>query len=657
LSEPHQITIASDDLFYNFDEIRAEIERVTDAETGKNKGVSKKAINLKIYSPHVINLTLVDLPGMTRVPIGDQPADIEVQIREMILAFIKKPSSIILAVTAANTDLSNSDALNLARMVDPDGNRTIGVLTKIDIMDKGTNAMDVLLNKVIPLQMGYVGIINRSQEDITRKVPIRDALRAEAAYFKNHALYRSISSRCGTQFLAKSLNKILMHHIRDALPELKSKISKMLAEAHAELAGYGDAIFESPGARGALLLQIITKFCNNFAAAIDGNLTTLSTTELYGGARINFIFNEIFGACLARVDPLAGLTLADVKTTIRNATGPKAALFVPESSFELLVKRQIARLQDPSLACVDLVYDELQRIVAQVETKELARFGRLRQQVIDVVGQLLHSLIEPTKRMIADLVAIELAFINTSHPDFIGGDGALSNILDKMVEDKLAQQQKEQQRQQQAATAQQAGAAVGAAAAAAAAKPALGKDGKPLPSGAAAPGAAAPASAAAPAGAAGGGFMSMLFGGGKAASAAPSSSQLATSSAGVDKNAPVTLSSVPAQIKASADASDPKETFETQLIQNLLTSYFDVVRKNIGDLVPKSIIHFLVNRSKQSIQNELVRALYKEEMFDDLLEENSEIAARRKACVDMVKVLEKASSIINEVRELGSTQL
>jgi dynamin 1-like protein len=80
-----------------------------------------------------------------------------------------------------------------------------------------------------------------------------------------------------------------------------------------------------------------------------------------------------------------------------------------------------------------------------------------------------------------------------------------------------------------------------------------------------------------------------------------------------------------------------------------------VVRKNIGDLVPKSIIHFLVNRSKQTIQNELVRALYKEDMFDELLQENSEVAARRKACVDMIKVLEKAQSIINEVRELGTT--
>jgi replication fork clamp-binding protein CrfC len=88
--------------------------------------------------------------------------------------------------------------------------------------------MDMLLGKVVPLQMGYVGVINRSQQDIAAKLPIRAALENEKKFFQQHALYRSIASRCGTQFLAKSLNKILMHHIRDTLPELKQKINKVL---------------------------------------------------------------------------------------------------------------------------------------------------------------------------------------------------------------------------------------------------------------------------------------------------------------------------------------------------------------------------------------------------------------------------------------------
>ncbi|KAJ1847274.1 vacuolar protein sorting-associated protein 1, partial [Coemansia sp. RSA 486] len=144
--------------FFNFDEIRDEIVNDTERKTGKNLGISPVPINLRVFSPNVLTLTLVDLPGLTKVPVGDQPKDIERQIREMILTYITKPNAIILAVTAANTDLANSDGLKMAREVDPDGTRTIGVLTKVDLMDKGTDVIDILAGRVIPLRLGYVPV-------------------------------------------------------------------------------------------------------------------------------------------------------------------------------------------------------------------------------------------------------------------------------------------------------------------------------------------------------------------------------------------------------------------------------------------------------------------------------------------------------------------
>jgi dynamin GTPase len=104
--------------------------------------------------------------GLTKVPIGDQPADIEAQIRDMILQFISKDTCLILAVTPANADLATSDALQMAKSTDPDGLRTIGVITKLDLMDEGTDAREILENKFVPLRRGYVGVVNRSQKDI-----------------------------------------------------------------------------------------------------------------------------------------------------------------------------------------------------------------------------------------------------------------------------------------------------------------------------------------------------------------------------------------------------------------------------------------------------------------------------------------------------------
>lgn len=118
--------------------------------------------------------------------------------------------SIILAVSPANVDLANSDSLKLARSVDPRGLRTLGVLTKLDLMDAGTNALDILTGRTYPLKLGFVGIVNRSQQDIISGVPMDEARQKEEDFFQSHSVYRNIAHRCGTKFLAKTLN-----HVRD----------------------------------------------------------------------------------------------------------------------------------------------------------------------------------------------------------------------------------------------------------------------------------------------------------------------------------------------------------------------------------------------------------------------------------------------------------
>lgn len=144
-------------IYTDFNVIREEIERETDRMAGSNKGICPEPISLKIYSTRVVNLTLVDLPGLTKVPVGDQPEDIEQQIKELILKHIENPNSIILAVTAANTDLATSESLKMAKEVDPDGRRTLAVVTKLDLMDAGTDAIDILCGRVIPVKLGIIG--------------------------------------------------------------------------------------------------------------------------------------------------------------------------------------------------------------------------------------------------------------------------------------------------------------------------------------------------------------------------------------------------------------------------------------------------------------------------------------------------------------------
>jgi dynamin 1-like protein len=116
--------------------------------------------------------------------------------------------SVILAVSAANVDLANSDSLKLARSVDPQGRRTIGVLTKLDLMDAGTNALDILTGRVYPLKLGFIGCVNRSQQDINAEKSMEDARDSETEFFKNHSAYRNIAHKNGTKYLARTLNQV-----------------------------------------------------------------------------------------------------------------------------------------------------------------------------------------------------------------------------------------------------------------------------------------------------------------------------------------------------------------------------------------------------------------------------------------------------------------
>ena len=143
----------------------------------------------------------------------------------MVLAYIEPEESLILAVSAATSDLATSDAIQLARRVDPDGLRTMGVVTKLDLMDQGTDAVEVLKGNVIPLRRGFVGVVNRSQKDIADGKPISAARDAERAFFDQHPRYRPMSSQMGSQYLARRLNELLLSHIRTRLPDLQSKVA------------------------------------------------------------------------------------------------------------------------------------------------------------------------------------------------------------------------------------------------------------------------------------------------------------------------------------------------------------------------------------------------------------------------------------------------
>ncbi|KAJ8538780.1 hypothetical protein K7X08_030076 [Anisodus acutangulus] len=612
--------------FYDFSAIRREILAETEKEVGVNKRVSDKQIRLKICSPNVLNITLVDLPGITKVPVGDQPSDIEARIRNMIMSYIKQETSIILAVSPANADLANSDALQMAKEVDPTGTRTIGVITKLDIMDKGTDARNFLLGKVIPLRLGYIGVVNRSQEDINNNRPIREALAYEEQFFRDYHVYRGLSDRCGILQLAKKLNQILEQHIRNVLPTLKTDLTSHLVSVEKELRAYGEAL-ESKGERGAMLLNILTKYSEAFSAEVDGKSQAMTTKELSGGARIHHIFQSIFVKSLEDVDPCEDLSDEDIRIAIHNATGPRNAIFVPEVPFEVLVRRQIARMLDPSVQCLQFVYDELIKISRACETVEMRRFSELRRRLEDVTARFLRDGVKPAERMITNFIDLEMDYINSSHPDFIGGTKAVDmaqmqegNDVDKVSASKT-----------------------GHRSIATAAKFLNGA----LPSQVGRPQADSDRVASAGVSTTRSWGVTSLFGNRGSSVGNSSKRHAAEVVHDIDQAPPVI------QLKNPPSVLRPGETeteYQVEIIvmKLLITSYYNIVRRNIQDLVPKAIMHYLVNHAKRNLLGTFIEKLYRENLFEDLLQEQDDVVTQRRMTSEICHALRQAVETLDE---------
>jgi len=406
--------------FMDFLSIMKEIEAETDRVTGSQKGISNLPINLRVYSPHVLSLTLIDLPGMTKIAVGDQPTDIGQQINDMIMQFISRETCLILAVTPANQDLATSDALQMARSADPEGLRTIGVLTKLDLMDDGTDARDIMENRLLPLRRGYVAVVNRSQKDIDGKKDIKAAVAAERKFFLSHPAYRHMADKCGTPYLQKQLNNQLTNHIRDTLPSLRDKLQRQMLGLEKEVEQYKYFQPNDPSIKTKAMLQMVTGLQQDFERAIEGSGSgSVNTLELSGGAKINRLFHERFPYEIVRMEFDEKELRKEIAFAIRNIHGIRLGLFTPDQAFDVVAKSQIQRLRAPSLKLVDSVTAEMVAL-ARAVVEKMNRYPRLREEVERIITTYIREKEQKCKDQIMMLIDCELAYMNTNHEDFIG---------------------------------------------------------------------------------------------------------------------------------------------------------------------------------------------------------------------------------------------
>ena len=158
----------------------------------------------------------------------------------------------------------------MARDVDPLGKRTLGILTKADIMDTGTNCLKVLKNDVIKLHHGYIAVKNRSQKDINNKMSIKEALEMEKNFFETSKVYSTLLDKVGTENLSRKLSGLLYNHISTCLPSIENEIEDSLAKTVKELENCGEMLPRDPYMKVEFILQSIKRFSAYYNGLMNG---------------------------------------------------------------------------------------------------------------------------------------------------------------------------------------------------------------------------------------------------------------------------------------------------------------------------------------------------------------------------------------------------
>ena len=408
--------------FTDFNKVRETIESLTDKVCVGEKNIVDQQIVLKEYSQTCKDLTLEDLPGITRVPVSKQPKNIEEITKNMAKRYVSDSLTIILCVIAANSDIATSDGLKLAKEIDTGGTRTIGVLTKLDIMDEGTNARKALMNEEIPLKLGYVGVKNRSKQDLVNKLPMSEMVKKEKEFFRTHPVYKNMpQGYLGTDVLIQKLTKIYFKIIRENLPRIIKAINDRMKTAEEELSSLGNPMPIDDAGKMSLLWTMLNEYCDMFRNVLKGKYDNkrLAFLKDEGGYKIKILFKHLLNDYIDDYKATAAYTDENINYALTIHEGDSIPGFPSVDAFTYLLKPQLEKLREPIEECFSEVYQYIDYLSGKILEKTFARFPQIINDMGDFINNFLIQEKDKTKYLVDSIVDMEINYLFTNDYEYL----------------------------------------------------------------------------------------------------------------------------------------------------------------------------------------------------------------------------------------------
>lgn len=300
-------------------------------------------------------------------------------------------------------------------------------------MDKGTNAKKMLLNEEIPLKLGYIGIKNRSQEDVNNKVPVEKSLEDERKYFEAHPDYKDLPEDVlGTKSLTTKLSQILMVHIGRCMPKIVKEITDKIEALENRLGELGHALPVNSKERANYLMNMITDFTNSFKNTIAGKYVA-NSKAVGAGAKIKEEFKKLYEEFIVG-DYKCSKDYSDkeIQNAILIHQGDQIDGFPSMDSFLFLMIPQIEKLKQPADEKLDLIYMYLSELALELNKRIFSRFPEMLSLVSEVTNKRLLEQKEKTEQVIGNLLQAEIAVVFTNDENYLSARNdllAVNNLL------------------------------------------------------------------------------------------------------------------------------------------------------------------------------------------------------------------------------------
>ncbi len=404
------------------------IETETRQKAGDQRDISETPINLRIISQFVTNLSLVDLPGLTAVACTDQgqPPDIKDKIERLVGGFASQESTLILAILPGRADLEADMGLEIVKKYDPRGTRTVGVLTKLDLMNDAGDVVKYLENKVsrdLQLKHGYFAVKNRnSQEKDT--LSVEEGLEKEKDYFQNHPILsrNTLKLRVGSPSLKRYLAHLLTNAMKMSLPAIQSGINRELSEVDTQLNNLGEALPEADESKISYMHNLLVQYARDFTSCIRDRGSSAST-----GRNIR----DILVSCRADLTTKNAfkqekqVSDSQLQEIVLNSEGnhmsfPYPPVEILERCLQDTKIRPIYGLNEPVQNCNTRITEELVKLVnTLIENSPINRFPELRTIIRqETIQNVIITNSGKTSEQLEQLVKMQENYIWTDDPAF-----------------------------------------------------------------------------------------------------------------------------------------------------------------------------------------------------------------------------------------------